>query len=257
MKSIKYRIILVLVAIASTACVTTLSGVTPTPINVAAITYNVPNFDGVIKERGLIRDISFSSTFRSVPPGARYERLLYENITPSSFVVHRRVDNGIAGSGIKYMVNYTVTESNSGYSIIMQPQYYTTYQQGLIGFPVPKFGENDLRNELTSGALYYKFEINSPYNPESVYTNFLRLVKNEGLRPSEKDLVTGKNFKNKFILPLRNKEVRFVVVTYPYRNGSKVIVLAKIPGTETSPNTIDFGVLVREIEQKLMKIVED
>ncbi|MDY0212853.1 MAG: hypothetical protein RBR06_07585 [Desulfuromonadaceae bacterium] len=261
MKSMLYRIATFsLSAFALAACVSTGPNKAPeisaTPISIEAITYNVPNSEGVIRSGGLIKDLSFPSMSRFIGTG-HYERLLYQDKTPSTFVVHRRVDNGTAGSGIKYTVGYTVTDSNSGYSVSLKPQEYITYQQGLIGkFPIPNYGVSDLRNTLASSTLYYKFDIDSPYSSESVYANFLRLVKHVSFRPGEKDPVTGKIFKDRFVLTSRNNEVRFVIEAYPYRNGSKVIVSAAIPGAETSQNVIDFGVLIREIEQKLLEVVK-
>lgn len=47
-----------------------------------------------------------------------------------------------------------------------------------------------------------------------------------------------------------------MIEAYPYRNGSKVVVSAAIPGAETSQNVIDFAVLIQEIERKLLNVVK-
>lgn len=261
MKSTLYRIAtFTLSAFALAACVSTGPTKEPeisaTPVNAEAIIYKVPNAEGVIRGNGLIKDLSFPPMSSFIGTG-HYERLLYQDKTPTTFVVHRRVDNGTAGSGIKYTVSYAVTDGGSGYSVSLKPQEYVTYQQGLIGkFPIPNYEVSDLRNTLASSTLYYKFDLDSPYNSESVYANFLRLVKREGFRPGEKDPVTGKIYKDRFVLTNRNSEVRFVIEAYPYRNGSKVVVYAAIPGVETSQNVIDFVILIQEIEQKLLNVVK-
>jgi len=260
MNSLLYRIATFSLSTLLAACVSTGPTKAPeiavTKISVDSIRYNVPNLEGIIRSNGLIRDLSFPSMSRFIGTG-HYERLLYQHKTTSTFIVHRRIDNGTAGSGIQYTVNYTVTDGKSGYSVTLKPQEYKTYQQGLIGkFPIPNYGVSDLLRTLSSSTLYYKFDIDSQYNPESVYANFLRLVKHKSFRPGEKDPVTGKIFKDRFVLTNRNKEVQFVIEAYPYRNGSKVVVFAAIPGAETSKNVIDFSILIHEIKEKLIGVVK-
>lgn len=244
---------------ALTACVSTGPSKAPevsaTPVNGKTITYKVPDSDNVIGGRGFVKDVSFPSMSR-FGGGAHYERLYFQDKTSSSFVVHRRVDNGTAGSGIKYTVEYEVDNGDSVYSLILNPKEYTTYQQGLVGkYPVPNYGEDDLHKTLMSGALSYKIELDSPYGSESVYANFRRLVKHDSFRPGEKDPVTGKIFKDRFVLTNRGHKVRFVVETYPYRDGSKAVVYATVHGSETSENVVDFSIIIDEIRRKLEEVV--
>jgi hypothetical protein len=226
-----------------------------TQVTLEPIMYIVPDVKGVIRRPGLLKDLAFPSMSKFIQEG-RYERLLYQEKTESSFVVHRRSDNGRAGSGIKYLVSYLVNESASGYTVRLIAKEYETYQDGLVlKIPVPKYGTKELRDTLLAANLHYRFEIDSPYKPEAVYSNFIRLTKRESFRSGEKDPVTGKIFKDRFVLNNRNREVPFVVETYPYRDGSKVVAYIVIPAVETSANTVDFSVIIREIELQLTNIV--
>lgn len=257
MNPLTLRIGLFLVALSIAGCVTTGSNNPSEPIQLqeAPITYRIPFAQGLVRTPGLLKDLRLPSMSNYVG-GGRYERLLYENMTPSTFVVHRRVDNGEAGSGIKYNVDYSLVESSQGYVITLHPKQYSTYQQGLIGkFPVPRFGQRELHDTLTSGSIHYKFEVDSPFSPESTFANFRRLLKREIFRPGEKDPVTGKIFQDRFVSIHRGKQVSYVVEHYPYRNGSKILVWAIIPAAETSVNVVDYEILIREIEAKVREVV--
>lgn len=128
-----------------------------TAINTESISYTILKSNDEKYEKGLIRDLSLPSYSKFIETG-KYERLLYEDFTDKSFIVHRRTDNGSAGSGIKYKINYSVEdfEHSLGYRVILKPISYYEYQQGLIGkFPIPNYDINDLRKTLSSAQVYY------------------------------------------------------------------------------------------------------
>lgn len=232
-------------------------------VSMPSLTLKVPNDPG-IQERPranystvIVRDIGYDSRSATIMANAMYNRILNESLTPNSFVVHARTDNGVAGSGVRYGVGFTVHESGSGYSVVLKPSTRSTYQTGLIGkFPVPNFVDSDLRNYLTSLQLVYRFEVDSAYNSESVTSNFLRRAKSLTDKQGWADPVTGKIYSTHFVSRLRGKDLLYTVQVYPYRNGSKAVINAIVPGVETSADTVDFGILIQEARTMLEDIAK-
>lgn len=114
---------------------------TATPVNYPHLKIVVPGDPGIIRPAGstIVGDLvipNFSTTFIR---NAHYGRVFIDNKLPDSFIVHSRVDNGTAGSGVKYKVGYKITpDANGGYTVGFNPQSRSEYQQGLIGkFPIP------------------------------------------------------------------------------------------------------------------------
>ena len=243
MKQIAKSICLISMLAASlTACKTTpVKPATPLPADIAPTTYVIPaSKDLITANNGFVKDINFRgfSSGRSTAKSS----LRFQNATQNSFIVHKRIDNGSAGSGIKYLINYDVNHTSSGYSVTMKPAQSTAYQEGLIGkFDVPSFNPNDLQNTIRNGSVFFKFEIDSQYGIDSVAANFKRLSKKAG--------------RGNFITN-RDKEVPFQFKAEPYRNGSKVMLEVVIFAAETSKNTFDFGILEKEIKEKLTAIVK-
>ncbi|NLA17773.1 hypothetical protein GPU89_11310 [Burkholderia cepacia] len=205
----------------------------------------------------IVRDVGYDSRSVQVIANAQYYRLRFENLTPGSFVVHARTDNGVAGSGVKYDVNFNVQESPKGYQVAFQPMTRNAYQQGLIGkFPVPNFNDADLRTQLTSLQIVYRFEVDSPYNSESVTANFMRLARPMTARQGWADPVTGKIYSSYFVSTLHGRDMTYVTQVYPYHNGSKAVITAVITGVETAPDTVDFGVLINDARHMLENIAK-
>jgi len=243
MKQIAKSICLISMMAASlTACKTSpVKPATPLPADIAPTTYVIPaSKDLIMENNGLVKDINFRG-FSSGSSNAK-DSLRFQKATENSFIVHRRIDNGMAGSGIKYLVNYDINQESSGYSVTMKPAQSTAYQEGLIGkFDVPLFSPENLQNAIRKGSVFFKFEIDSQYGVDSVKANFKRLSKKAG--------------RGNFITN-RDQEVPFEFKAAPYRNGSKVMIEVVIFAAETSKNTFDFGILEREIKTKLTKIVK-
>jgi hypothetical protein len=229
-----------MVAGSLTACKTTpVKPATPMPADIATTTYLVPASKNLIGD-GFIQNIDFEG-FSHGSKNAK-ESLRFNKSTASSFIVHRRIDNGMAGSGIKYLVNYDVKQKENSYSLTLKPTQSTAYQEGLIGkFDVPSFTPDELQNTIRNGLVYYKFEVDSKYNEESIRANFKRLSTESSRH---------------YYFMNRDKKVRFTFNTSPYRNGSKVIIKAAIPAAETTENTFDFGVLENEVKAKMIEIVK-
>lgn len=230
-------------------------------VSMSPLTLKVPNDPG-IQQRPvanystvIVRDIGYDSRSATIMANAMYNRLLNEALTPNSFVVHARTDNGTAGSGVRYSIGFKVEEYKSGYSVVLHPTSRSTYQQGLIGkFPVPNFFDSDLRSYLTSLQLVYRFEVDSPYNSESVTSNFVRRAKSRTDKQGWADPVTGKIYSTHFVSRLRGQDLLYTVQVFPYRNGSKAVINAIISGTETSADTVDFGVLIKDARTMLEDI---
>lgn len=230
------------------------AGITPQPAqnvqltNPQTITVIVPN-DKAVDASKLTR-INFDN--RWAGHKEKQEKITVGNKTNSSFNVERRTDNGTAGSGKIYSVNYMIENVNDSTVIKYQPVTYRTYQQGLVmPFAVPVFTEQDLTEYLISQPVYYNLEINSQYNTESTYSNFIRLVERTKVKQGEKDPVTGKIFKDKFALNYKGEKIYFSLESFPYRNGSKVIVHLVVPGSFTSENVVDFGIILNDIKTQL------
>ncbi|EIC30338.1 hypothetical protein [Methylomicrobium album] len=237
-------------------CVATSPSNPATPVSMQPITYFVPSDDGLIRQTGMIEDLSFSD-FSYYSTGRR-DKLFAKRIGNNSLAIERRTEteSGIAGSGKRYQVDFAVEKTDSGYKAVIRPVEYSTYQQGVIlPFPVPKFDEADLTENLLSTQLYYRFEVNSEFNSESTHANFMRILKTRPFQKGEKDPVTGKIFTQQFVLPYRTKEVLFTLETFPYRNGSKAVMHLRVPAMLTSPNVIDYKVILDEVKAKLAEIV--
>lgn len=232
-------------------------------INARPLVLKVPNDPG-IQPRSvasystvIVRDIGYDSTYTTIRRDTRYERVLFQSLSPNRFVVHARTDNGVAGSGVKYSVGYGVQESPQGYTVTFNPTHRSTYAEGLVGaFPIPNFQEEDLRRQLCSLTLLYKFEVDSPYASHVVTANFMRLAQAQSANSGWADPVTGKIYSTYYVSMVRGKKMTYVVQVYPYRNGSKAVINATVPGTETGPNEVDFGVLIKETRAMLEQIAK-
>lgn len=98
----------------------------------------------------------------------------------------------------------------------------------------------DIKYMLSANPIFHwKVEVDSPFSPESTYANFVRLAKQDRSKEAYKDPVTGKIFKDKFLIEVNDQKVSTYVETYPYKSGSKAVVYGVIQGTITE-NNIDF-----------------
>lgn len=121
-------------------------------------------------------------------------------------------------------------------------------------YKMPSFSEYELFSFLSKPTIKFKTEIDSPYNPESTYGNFRRLLERKGYKEGYKDPVTGKIFTESFIMPKMNTEL-FVEV-YPYRNGSKAVITVHHPIKEDHKSKyIDLGGIITDIKKRTEEIV--
>ena len=225
-----------------------------TAVSQAPVTYIVPNDADFAVQPGPVNRLVFVGYQGGEPTKREIVRF---NFSSDTGFLERRTDNGTAGSGKRYTIKKSATVEDQRVVVNFTAIEYVTYQQGLIGkFAVPSYTDEDASKFLKSAYLYVKFEVDSEYNPESTYANFVRLMKARTVRAGERDPVSGKIFKQEFGTNLRGRELSITVETFPYRNGSKALVYARIPGVETAPNEIDFAVLIREVRERLSQIVK-
>lgn len=137
-----------------------------------------------------------------------------------------------------------------------KPLSATTYKEGLIlSFGVPQFTESDLSTFLLTPMLHYRLEVDSEFSSESAFANLKRLLKSRPFAKGERDPVTNKIFTQQFVLPYRGKEALLTVEAFPYRNGSKLVINLRLPAVFTSPNTVDYNIILDEVTQKLHELV--
>ncbi len=233
------------------------------PVSMPAITYIVPADPGIFtlphsqSYMAYIETIGFRHGILREGRGF-YDRLVIRKVGDNVIEIERREDNGPVGSGRVYHVNFITQRAADSYKLTLQPVETRTYQQGLFGkFPVPKLTEQELRSHVLLGAsIDSRFEVNSPYSGESVYANFSRTLR---MAPPPMTLsgapIISAASQNTFALPYRGKLVRVSVTMVPYRNGSKAMMHLQVPAIETSPNTVDFKVLLDGIKAELTKLV--
>jgi hypothetical protein len=117
------------------------------------------------------------------------------------------------------------------------------------------FIPSDVAANLTKADLAWKLEVDSEFNTDSTYANFARLTRKEVFRGNgEKDPVTGKIFKERFWVRIPGREIPVNVETYPYRNGSKVIVYAVLSG-KVSGSTVEFTSAADALKKEIERIV--
>jgi hypothetical protein len=229
------------------------------PVTVAPITVILPNDPGI---RPSLSGTPYSRVQfgENNPPcnpaanGNNIFRLYQMPLSPASFIVHSRHDNCVAGSGVKYVVNYTRTETPAGLTLTLQPVERSTYQEGLImKFPVPGFDDRALVGYLEEPMVSYEFEVNSTFNKDAVFANFVRLAANRYGRPEQGAATL--NLKDRFAIQINGRLVELGVSVFPYRDGSKATIHAFIPGIETSPSTIDYGKLFDTVKAQVTAIV--
>lgn len=118
-----------------------------------------------------------------------------------------------------------------------------------------EFTPTDVATNLANAEISWKYEIDSKYNTDSSYANFARLTRKEIFKgDGQKDAMTGKIFTERFWVRVSGRAVALYVVTYPYRNGSKVVVTANIPGVVTG-NSVDFVSISNALKKEVERIV--
>jgi hypothetical protein len=116
------------------------------------------------------------------------------------------------------------------------------------------FAPSDVAANLARAEMPWEFEVDSEFKTDSTYANFARLTRKEVFR-GEKDPVTGKIFNERFWVRVSGREIPVNVETYPYRNGSKAIIYALLPGT-VSGSTVDFVSTADSLKKEIERIIK-
>lgn len=114
---------------------------------------------------------------------------------------------------------------------------------------------NEIVKLFTNATFRTVFEIDSEFNSDATYANFARLTRKEAFREGYKDPVTGKIYTERFWLKVNNLEIPVTVATYPYRNGSKVVINADVPA-QRNGSIFDFSIPAKAIQLELERIVK-
>lgn len=153
---------------------------------------------------------------------------------------------GVTKAGVSYQLAFNLGKRN----------YYAepSVVDGKVRYQVV-FSPSDVAANLAKSEIRWTFEINSEFNTDSIYANFSRLTRKEVFSGiGVKDPVTGKIFRERFWVRVSGREVPVNVETYPYRNGSKVVVFANLRGT-VSGSTVDFVSAADALKKEIERIV--
>ena len=231
-----------------------------TPVTGPTLTVRVPADPNIIRptERRVVGDLVIPSVHFEHMPGSLYTRIMVQDQGPGAFTVHARVDNGVAGSGVRYRVNHSEQRNADGsYSVSFTPVSRSEYQQGLVGrFPVPDFTDVGVLTFIKGFTLHYRFEIDSPYPSDAVMANFLRLGAPIQRQRGFADPVTGRIFRQNFRLSYYNIPADYTVEVFPFRNGSKAVIHMELPTVENNRGEVDFAQIIQDLRQQLTAIVE-
>lgn len=119
-----------------------------------------------------------------------------------------------------------------------------------------KYTLKDAIKEMGSFEYRSKIEIDSPYNTDSIYSNFKRLSRYEAYSyGAKRDQVTGKIFDSQFWISVNGKETAVNIESFPYRNGSKTSIYFSV-NPVVIDNEINFQKSYDAIKEKIESIVK-
>ncbi len=161
-------------------------------------------------------------------------------------------------SYIRYYIDVQLEERENFFVLTFRPKEKEIGEgRSPIGraYEMPYFDESKLYTFLKTPVIKFTSEFDSPYNPESTYANFKRLLKIS--KKGYKDDVTGKIYTESFIIP--KLEAELFVEVYPYRNGTKAVVTFHLPIKEDRSDNyiIDLGKLITETKRMTEEIVKN
>lgn len=209
------------------------------PVDFISVTYIAPK--NYFNTNEGINGMTFLSYIHGRWDAKEQQKLYLTPINHSSFLVHRRTHNGIAGSGIMYNVNYTSKVEGDTVILNFKPYESKSYQEGLVfPFPLPNF---NIELYLLQPIIKHPFEVNSNYSAESIKSNFDRLL--------------PKNHKKPYHIVSKAYEAYVSVKMVPYRNGSKVLSISNIIIKPNNGNKVNLVNIIKDLESKIRAIVND
>ncbi len=109
----------------------------------------------------------------------------------------------------------------------------------------------------TSGSFTFQFEVDSAYNTESIFANFKRLL-TEVSHSNKSVEILGKQFKSSYLLAADNIQLATCYVSiYPYKNGSKAVVIATAKLVPDTKYHVDAGKQISEIKRLVTGVVNN
>lgn len=216
--------------------------------NTPSVSYKLPLDQSV--------DISFYEHNRCVSSGSngctKYDSIKFGR-KAGNVVVERRVHNGVAGSGSVYTITETTKRTSDASIVTYQPVKMSSYQQGLIlSFPVPQM---DIADYLSNSQFKTKFEVNSEYPSQSVKANFDRMMNKARSDFRFYGTNSQLDLEDYYMVDVDGAQVVMLVETFPYRNGSKVVVNAVVQTHKSNTGIIDVAAIMKSVEEQVAKVV--
>ncbi|MEI8654058.1 hypothetical protein P4S57_15885 [Pseudoalteromonas sp. Hal273] len=236
-----------MLASALTACKSTPPPAEVQLTNIPSVSYKMPLDQSI--------DISFNAYNTCVSSGdsgcVKYDSIKTAE-SSGDFLVEKRVHNGTIGSGAVYTIKQSTERTADANIVTYQPVKMTPYQQGFIlPFAVPSI---DIAAYLKNSQFKTKFEINSEYPSQSVKANFDRLMK----KVHGRFRIYGSNSKlgleDYYMTTVDGAKVVMLVESFPYRNGSKVVVNAIIETKKSNKNVIDVAEILKSVKAKVAEV---
>ncbi|MCZ4337636.1 hypothetical protein [Shewanella colwelliana] len=244
-----YKRVMVVALLASLAgCKVTQPSADVPLTNMPSVSYKLPLDQSV--------DISFNAYNRCVNSGSngctKYDSIKFGR-KAGNVVVERRVHNGVAGSGSVYTINETTERTSDSSIVTYQPVKMSSYQQGLLlPFPIPKM---DIANYLSNTQFKKKFELNSEYPSQSVKANFDRMMNKARSDFRFYGTNSRLDLEDYYMVDVDGAKVVMLVETFPYRNGSKVVVNAVVQTHKSNTGIIDVAAIMKSVEEQVSKVI--
>lgn len=230
-------------------------------INCKSITYLIPKNDTIINPSDILNKLPNYSVVDNRYSAAKiFTEFNYSNSiikVTRSLKLKQSYGKWNSMSYISYKIKAEFSDLDTKTKIVLSPYEVKKWQHKvLIGnWEIPEFNESQLLSYLSSAMITYTLEINSQYEPDSVNANFIRKTKKQRYRI--KDPVTDTISESAYVIKNRDKNVYFILKTYPYKNGTKAVIVSNFRGVQTSENEVDLEILINEIEAKFRSIVND
>lgn len=234
------------------------------------VTYTVPKNDSLIKS-GFHKGLTFPSTKRldrkyTIKSGISTISGIEPQYDPSSRMLivtkyngdYFHDSNNEHSSFVRYQVKVDTKEQADRFIVTFTP----ISKEAVRGcgplcadhYSVPDFPESELIRFLCRAIITINIEIDSPYNTDSTYANFRRLLKEE--IPDKK--LPSKIQKTLFIFAKNSTRIRLSVEVFPYRNGSKAVINAEMPvSVDPATKTGDVEKDYLDLKSELEKIVKN
>ncbi|MCL1139384.1 hypothetical protein [Shewanella pneumatophori] len=204
-------------------------------------------------------DIRFNTYNRCVNSGSsgcgKYDNIKLAQ-GKDSILVERRVHNGIAGSGAVFSIDKKTERTEKATIVTYQPVKMSSYHEGLLfSFGIPKL---DITNYLSQSQFKTKFEVDSDYSSQSVKANFDRLMQkaSRDFRIYEENTNSKLDLEDYYMVDLDGAQVVMLIETFPYRDGSKVVVNAVVQSKETGSGLVDVSAILKSVEEKVSQVVK-